>query len=274
MARHLLVYATGWLALGAGSARGQSADPDSSAFFADPGAGAPLTLWDVVQSGGWAMVPLALLSLVAMMLVFAYLLSIRRGAVVTGNFMATAEALLRKQDFLGLLAVANRRSESAARVMQRALEFSTKHPGAPFQQVREVAETEGTRQASLLNQRITYLADIGAIAPMLGLLGTVFGMISSFNVLANDVAATRPMLLAEGVSQALVTTAAGLVIGIPAMIFYSYFRGKVQGLIAELEAASTILLAQLCAAMGTGEPEKKRRPAAGLADFDEDEDDF
>jgi len=234
-----------------------------------------LTLWDVILWGGWAMVPLAILSFVATVLIFTYLLSIRRGAVVTGNFMATAEALLRKKDLLGLLAVANRRSEAVARVTQRALEFATKHPGATFTQIREVAETEGTRQASLLNQRITYLADIGAIAPMLGLLGTVFGMIRSFSVLANDVAASRPMLLAEGVGQALVTTAAGLVVGIPAMIFYSFFRGQVQKLIAELEAASTILLAQLSGAVGRGgTPRGQTRDA--MADFEslEEEESF
>lgn len=251
---------------------GQPADPAAvdSPGFAAP-ASEPMTLLQILQSGGWAMYPLALLSLVACMLVFAYLLSIRRGAIVTGNFMATSEALLRKKDLLGLLAVSNRRSEAVARVMQRALEFATKHPNATFEQVREVAETEGTRQASLLNQRITYLADIGAIAPMLGLLGTVFGMIQSFTAIANDVAATKPMLLAEGVSQALVTTASGLVIGIPAMAFYSFFRGQVQKLIAELEAASTILLAQLSSALG--KRQTKTSAAVDLGEL-EDEDDF
>jgi len=230
-----------------------------------------LTLWDVVKSGGWAMYPLAALSFIATMLIFSYLLSIRRGAIVTGNYMATAEALLKKRDFLGLLAASNRRGEAVARVVQRTMSFLTRNPGATYEQVREVAETEGTRQASLLNQRITYLADVGAIAPMVGLLGTVSGMIQAFNVLANDVAATRPMLLAEGVSQALVTTAAGLIIGIPAMAFYSFFRGQVQKLIAELEAASTIVLAQLSQAMAKAGPGGTRGKRAEFAELDDDE---
>src|SRR5690606_22850413 len=108
-----------------------------------------------------------------------------------------------------------------------------------------VLETEGTRQASSLNQQSTYLADVGAIAPMGGWFGTVIGMIQSFSVLASDIAASRPMLLAEGVSVALGTTAAGLNIGIPALAFYAYVRGQVQMLIAELEAASTQILAYL-----------------------------
>jgi biopolymer transport protein ExbB len=78
---------------------------------------------------------------------------------------------------------------------------------------------------------------------MLGLLGTVLGMIKSFSVVATDIVSSRPMMLAEGVAEALITTAAGLVIGIPCMAAYAFFRGQVQSLIAELEAASTRLVA-------------------------------
>ena len=114
-------------------------------------------------------------------------------------------------------------------------------------EAREIAQAEGTRIAGSLNQQIAYLADIGAIAPMLGLFGTVLGMIKSFSVVASDIAATRPMMLAEGVAEALVTTAAGLLIGIPAMAAYAFFRGRVQALISDLEAASTQLIALISA---------------------------
>lgn len=203
----------------------------------------PLTLRDVLLKGGPLMIPLIALSFIATLLIFVYFLSIRRTGIVTGKFMATADALLRKRDFLGLLALSNRHTESVARVMRKTLDFITKNPNAEFAHIREVAETEGARQASELNNRISYLSDVGVIAPMVGLLGTVFGMIQSFSVLASDVAASRPQLLANGVAQALITTAAGLVIGIPALIFYSYFRGRVQKLVSELEAACTELLA-------------------------------
>ena len=204
---------------------------------------AALTLRDVLVKGGPLMLPLLALSFIATLLVFVYFLSVRRSGIVTSKYMATADALLRKRDFLGLLALSNRHTESAARVMRKTLDFITKNPNAEFAQIREVAETEGARQASELNNRISYLADVGVVAPMVGLLGTVFGMIQCFGVLAGDVAASRPQLLADGVAQALITTAAGLVIGIPALIFYSYFRGRVQKLISELEAACTELLA-------------------------------
>ena len=206
------------------------------------------TLWEVVLSGGPVMIPLGILSVIAVMLVLIYFFTMRRGAVVTKRYMATADALLRKRDYLGLLAISNRHREAVARIMQRTLDFITQHPEATFAEAREIAETEGTRQAAALNQRIAYLADIGTIAPMLGLFGTVLGMIKSFSVVASDIVASRPMMLAGGVSEALVTTAAGLCIGIPAMAAYAFFRGRVQSLIAELEAASTQLIALMAVA--------------------------
>ena len=194
-------------------------------------------------SAGPIMVPLFLLSIFSVMLVVVYLLTIRRGAVVSSGYMATAEALLRKRDYLGLLAVSNRHSEAIARVVQKVLDFSTKNPNADFEQIREIAETEGTRVASNLSNRVVYLADIGMIAPMLGLLGTVIGIIRSFGALGADLGTARYVLLSRGISEALVNTAAGLAIGIPAMIFYAMFRGRVQRLISELEAAVTHVLA-------------------------------
>jgi Biopolymer transport proteins len=207
------------------------------------GGGGTTDLWQVLMSGGPVMIPLAALSVIAVMLIVIYLFTLRRGAIVTGRYMTTADALLRKGDYYGLLAVSNRHGEGVARVMRRMLDFLTKNPKATLAEAREIAETEGTRQASRLNQQIVYLADIGTIAPMLGLFGTVLGMIKSFSIVASDIASTRPMLLASGVAEALVTTAAGLLIGIPAMAAYAYFRGRVQSLIADLEAATTQLVA-------------------------------
>lgn len=208
-----------------------------------------ISLLEIAISGGPVMIPLAALSVLAVMLILIYLVTLRRGAVATARFMQTAEALLRKKDYLGLLAVSNRHNEATSQIMQRALEFLAAHPRATLAEVREIAQAEGSRFAGTLNQQITYLADIGTIAPMLGLFGTVLGMIKSFTVVASDIAASRPMLLAQGVSEALVTTAAGLMVGIPAMIAYSYFRGRVQARISELEAATTQLMALLGAGM-------------------------
>src|SRR5262245_6345249 len=196
-------------------------------------------------AAGPVMIVLFALSVFFVMLVIVYLMTIRRGTVVSGGYMATADALLRKRDYLGLLAVSNRHGEAIARVVQKMLDFTTKNPNADLAQVREIAETEGTRVASSLNNRVTYLADIGMIAPLLGLLGTVLGIIHSFGALGADLGTARYVLLSKGISEALINTCAGLAIGIPAMMFYAYFRGKAQKLISELESATTHVLALL-----------------------------
>ena len=214
-----------------------------AAAVPSPAASAASTLWDVLRSGGIFMVPLAALLFIGTLLVMVYFLTLRRGNVVTRRFFESTDALLRKRDYLGLLALSNRHGESVAHVVQRSLDFATKNPAAPMDTVREIAETEALRQAGALQNRITYLADVGTIAPMVGLLGTVSGMIHSFGSIAHDTATSKPMELANGVSEALVCTAAGLVIGIFAFAFYAYFRGRVQRLIADLEAASTQFLA-------------------------------
>ena len=215
-----------------------------------PAGGSPLTapstastLWSVLLSGGWAMVPLAALLFVATLLIFIYLLTLRRGNIATDRFLDTCEVLMRKRDFLGLLALSNRHNEAVARIVQAMLSFAKDNPTSTLSTIREIAETEGIRQASSLGHRITYLSDVGTIAPMVGLLGTVSGMIHSFGALATDLATSKPMMLATGVSEALVCTASGLVVGIVAFVFYAYFRGRVQRLIADLEAASTEILA-------------------------------
>ena len=203
------------------------------------------SILDAILTAGPVMYVLIALSVFSVMLVVVYLMTIRRGAVVSSGFMATADALLRKRDHLGLLAVSNRHGEAIARVVQKVLDFTTKNPNADFQQVREIAETEGMRVASNLNNRVTYLADIGMIAPMLGLLGTVIGIIRSFGAMGADASSQRYVQLSQGISEALVNTCAGLAIGIPAMMFYAVFRGRVQRLISDLESACTHILALL-----------------------------
>jgi len=203
------------------------------------------TLIKLLSAGGMVMIPLLILSVITLALILVYLVTLRRGAVAGSRFMMVAETLLGKGDMMGLLAIANKHRDITASILARTLEFLASNPHATDDQLKEIAQTEGGREASLLNQHVAWLADIATVAPMLGLLGTVFGMIRSFSVMANDVAASRPMLLAEGVAEALVATAAGLVVGIPAMIAYAWFRGRVQEMISEMEGSTSILLVKL-----------------------------
>jgi biopolymer transport protein ExbB len=111
--------------------------------------------------------------------------------------------------------------------------------------LKDVMEGEGSRQSESVQGQTQYLMDIAVVAPMIGLLGTVFGMLRAFGSIAHDFAKAKPVLLAEGVSQALVTTAFGLIVGIPAMMFYAYFRRQSSRMVSDLESASTDLLTAL-----------------------------
>jgi len=207
---------------------------------------APATLSELFHAGGLMMYPLGGLSVLAVALIVFYTFSIRQGAVVSDRFMDEAETLIRKGDYLGLLQVAGRRNECIARITQKTLEFATKNPTASFDDVREVTEAEGTRQASLLSGRISILADIITVAPMVGLLGTVLGMIAEMRSISKSINSVQ-MEFASGVAEALIATAGGLLVAIPCVLAYAVFRGRVQRLIAELEAAATHLMALLSA---------------------------
>lgn len=221
----------------AGAGRGSSIVDDTISSLGNFG--------EVLRHGGVVMIPITILAFITLTLIIFFSLTIRRGSVITDRFMDAAEHLLRKEDYLGLLATCTRRGEAVARVCQKAIEFSTKNPSATFPEVREVAEAEGVRQASQFSQRITYLADIGGIAPMIGLLGTVMGMIRSFRDISINTmnSGVQHATFAGGIAEAMITTASGLTISIVALCFYAWFRGKVAKYIAELESASTHLIA-------------------------------
>ena len=190
--------------------------------------------------------------------------TIRRNAIVSDSFMSTTEAMIRKRDYLGLITLSHRRNECMARITQKTLDFMNANPGAAFEDVRDVAQVEGSHQASMLTSRVSYLADLGGIAPMVGLLGTVIGMIKAFLEISSGGVeqGVRQMGLAAGVSEALIATAGGLAISIPALAFYSIFRGKVQRYTCELEAAATHFIALLHAQM-----ERQPPAASGHAQY-------
>jgi biopolymer transport protein ExbB len=219
--------------------------PTSDSNSTNPYADA-LTLDGFIKRTGIMAYPLIALSLVAVFLLVLYTFTIRQGAVVSDAFMNSADSLIRKQDYLGLLAVCNRRNEAIARITSKTLDFATRNPTASFEEVKEVTEAEGNRQSSLMLSRIAYLGDAGAVAPMLGLLGTTLGMITTFHEISGkEFGGSNQLGLAQGVSEALLCTASGLVIGIPSLIGYAIFRGKANRLISEMEAATTHLMALL-----------------------------
>lgn len=200
---------------------------------------------ELFVQGGPVMYPLAGLSVIAATLCLLYLFTIRQNSVVSDRFMDAAEAMIRSRDLQGLTAFSRRQSECMARITQRVLDFIIANPSVTLAEVREITESEGSRQAGILTSRVSYLSDIGNVAPMLGLLGTVIGMIQAFLDLSQGTEGVKQMQLSSGISTALITTAAGLIIAIPTMLAYAFFRTRTQRYIGEMEAASSHLVALL-----------------------------
>ena len=216
-----------------------------------------MTLLTLIKSGGWAMIPLAVMSVLTVMLVLVFMATLRRSAILTTHYMNTADVLLKKRDYLGLLAISSRHSEAVARVVQRTLDFATKNPGANFDVVKSIAESEASAQAASFQHRVTYLADIGTLSPMVGLLGTVVGIVKSFGGLGKGlVGQNRDWALASGVSEALVATGVGLVVGVTAFVFYALFRNKVQRLISDLEVAGSHIVGLIALNFRKREPSR------------------
>lgn len=219
-------------------------------LIASPAASSPsgheITLWEMLIEAGWVMIPLYAASFIAMVLILFYFMTLNRNRIVTDEFRTALEGFIREKNFTGLYEASRSSPLLIGRVMEASSNFLKNNPEADIDSIREIAQAEGNRRAAALTQQVIYLMDIGVLAPMLGLMGTVVGILRSFgSIAASEATPMRTLLLAGGVSQALVATAAGLLVGITSMFFYAYFRGRVQGLISELESASTALIAQL-----------------------------
>lgn len=111
--------------------------------------------------------------------------------------------------------------------------------------VEEAIQFEGKTQIEKLWQNLSYLGDIAVIAPMLGLLGTILGMIEAFNYQAFKAGIIKPVILAQGLSKAMITTAFGLIIAVPVLILYSYFRGRISTITSNAERAASEVLTSL-----------------------------
>jgi biopolymer transport protein ExbB len=207
---------------------------------------ARLDLRQVIENGGWLIYLLVAMSVVGAALVVYFLFALRGGQIAPAAFVRELQLTFKtgNLDEVKELCAKNRSPVSAlARSAVHYLERAEEDADPDL--LRQVVEGEGVRQVGRLQAQVTYLMDIGVIAPMVGLLGTVMGMLRSFSSVALDIAKVKPMVLADGVSQALITTAAGLVVAIPAMIFYSVFRGRLAKLTANLELIAADLVTSL-----------------------------
>ena len=204
-----------------------------------------LSVGEILEISGWPMYVLIGVSFLAAAFVIYFFCVLRLSQI---SPLSLRQDLLEKTDVDSLDEV---RAFCAGRpcplssVAIAGLDYLKTMPNADATLLKDVIQSEGTRQGEAIRGQTRYLMDIAAVAPMIGLLGTVLGMVRAFRGVALDEAMARPVVLADGVQQALYTTAAGLIIAIPAMMFYSFFRERANTLISHLEAASTEVLTNL-----------------------------
>ena len=197
-----------------------------------------MTLWQTIQAGGLVMVVLAGLSLVTISLVVYLFLHLKTEKLVPENFSYDLIERLKEQNYPLVRQICLENENLVTAVVLAGLNKVDRGTRAS----REAIELKARREVTTLWKPIGFLSDIAVVAPMIGLLGTVIGMIQAFNTIAFQTAVVKPILLAGGVSKAMVTTAGGMIIAIIAMIFYSLFRSQVQEITNILETLTSDIL--------------------------------
>jgi biopolymer transport protein ExbB len=190
-----------------------------------------MTFWQICVAGGWTMIFIGLCSVLGMALVIDLFISLRKPTMMPEDYLNAVKIAIKNNDMQGATNLGSLRKGFLVNVVQSGIDKS----GHELQIIQDSMTIVGAKEAAGLLQKIGYLSSIGTITPMLGLLGTVLGMIQSFNVIAFEAGLGKPTLLAAGVSQALITTAFGLIVGIPVMAFFFYFRNKAQEIITDVE---------------------------------------
>ena len=188
---------------------------------------------DLILKGGVAMYPIILCSIVVLAVVLERLWVLRRNRVIPGEFIQNLENLISQKKIPEAVFLCQGNHSSIARVIFAGL----KNAGKGLWLVKESIEERGIREAFILEKRVAILSTIATLGPLLGLFGTVSGVIKSFNAISIH-GSNDPMLLAGGIAEALVATASGLAVAIPALICHRFLKDKANALIFEMEEYS------------------------------------
>lgn len=191
-------------------------------------------MWELIQKGGIVMYPIILLSVIALAVFLERLISLRKEKYVPKAFYEQLVSLLKKRNINEAVEVCKANKSALARISATIIT----NTDLPLSRLLEVAEESGRSEASKLDKFLPSLQTIVAIAPLLGLLGTVLGMIKIFDVIALQGTGSAEAL-SSGIAEALLTTAAGLVVAIPAQIFYFIAKARADAIGAALEKASS-----------------------------------
>ncbi|MBX3426617.1 MAG: MotA/TolQ/ExbB proton channel family protein [Pirellulales bacterium] len=214
------------------------------------------SLWSVLSGGGPWVAPIGLCSFVLVLVVFERAFSLRRSRIAPKLFverflLQVSEGALDRHESL---LYCQENGSLTADVFEAAL----RKWGKPAVEVEQAVLDEGERAANEMRKFLRVINGVATVCPLFGLLGTVWGMIEAFNAIASSGAMGRPEMLAGGISGALLSTAAGLLVAIPALILYLFFVGRVDALVMEIDRNGQELV-NLISAEGI-EDRRNRKP--------------
>lgn len=191
------------------------------------------SVWDFVVRGGVLMIPIGLCSLLAIALIVERSVSLRRSRIIPPGFLPELQSRLASGGN-GKNALEYCRSDSSP--LARVFLAGIRRFGEPTERLEKHIEEEGQRVVLSLRKHMRTLSVIASIAPLLGLLGTIFGMIRAFQTVAGAADALgRTEMLARGIYEAMITTAAGLIVAIPVIIAYHWISARIDGLVLEID---------------------------------------
>ena len=194
-------------------------------------------MFELISSGGWLMVPIILCSVISVAIIIERLWTLKKDNVAPTDLVVDIEQLLEQHQIAEDRLEELERSSYLGRILVAGLCVSNQTSA----EIRRSIEEAGRHVVHELEKYLNALGTIAAITPLLGLLGTVIGMIKVFAAIT-AVGVGNPQILAGGISEALITTAAGLSVGIPSLMFHRYFKGKINELIVDMEQHALRLL--------------------------------
>lgn len=192
-----------------------------------------MTLWELLVGGGWPMILLAATSIAAMALVIYHFREIRAEKLTPPDFSENLLFLLEKKEWDKAVSVCRQQTNLISAIALKGLQKISKGKTV----IEEAVQYEGKARLERLWQNLTYLGDLAVIAPLLGLLGTILGIIDAFGYFKATTIA--PAVLTSGLSKAMVNTVFGLVIAVPCMVFYALFRGRLSHITTNAERAAS-----------------------------------
>lgn len=204
-------------------------------------------MWAIFVKGGPIMIPLAIGSILGMAVIVEKLISLRPSRVVQREIINTIDSVNTAADIPMAIKICERNNSPFANIIRAGLEEA----GEPLPMVRQVMEDTARREVKRLERYMVLLETVAAASPLLGLLGTVLGMIQVFSVISIS-GVGQAGLLSGGIAQALITTAFGLSIGIPALVAFNLLDTRIDSLVVRIDTYGHKLLKQLTAMNGTG----------------------